>query len=44
MKHTLLYIALGAGDHSRCNLATVQAKVLKDSKGKKEAKVQKTPR
>ena len=43
MKHTLLYIALALASFT-LQPATVQAKVLKDSKAKKEAKVQKTPK
>ena len=43
MKHTLLYIALALASFT-LQPATVQAKVLKDSKAKKEAKAQKTPK
>ena len=43
MKHTLLYIALALASFT-LQPATVQAKVLKDSKAKKETKVQKTPK
>ena len=43
MKHTLLYIALALASFT-LQPATVQAKVLKDSKGKKEAKAQKAPK
>ena len=43
MKHTLLYIALALASFT-LQQATVQAEVLKDSKAKKEAKAQKTPK
>ena len=43
MKHTLLYIALALASFT-LQPATVQAEVLKDSKVKKEAKAQKTPK